>query len=389
MKELQMEVRLHKHIVISGDTGNALGVIRSLAQGGVKPILIYLVENNHVPVLIKSKYLTTVHKVYTYEEAVKILIEQYCQEGNKPFVYTCDDSAESYLDGRYDDLVGKCYFFNAGATGRINKLMNKHEICLVAEKCGFRIPQQEIVNTGVLPKTLQYPVITKTLMSIMGAWKGDVYICHSEEELKEAYTKIQSPKLLLNEYITKKNELAVQGISIDGGREVYLPLGISFFRFSNQGYGCYMYCKPLQDEELISKIKKIIRTCHYTGCFEIEFLIDQEDRLWFLEVNFRYSFWNYAVTFGGLNYPLTWAKSVLDNHIDVPKEGTLKPYFTAMSEPGDFGQTVATKKLSFWKWIKDVHKADMLYFYNPKDPLPAWSFWYHKIIRAIKRKLCR
>ena len=381
------DIKAHKHIVVSGDTGNALGIVRSLSQGGARPILIYLVEETHLPVLIKSKYLTEVYNVHSYEDALDLLIEKFGAESEKPFVYTCDDSIASLVDQRYDDLKDKFYFFNAGEAGRINKLMDKHEICLVAEKCGCQIPKQEIVDTGVLPKTLRYPIITKTLMSIMGAWKEDVYICQNEEELKEAYSKIQSPKLLLQEYITKKNELAVQGISIDGGREVYIPYGISFFRSSESGYGHYMYCKPLTDEKLIAQLKAIIKECRYTGCFEIEFLIDQQDQLWFLEVNFRYSFWNYAVTFGGLNYPLAWAQSVLDNHIMEPREGTLKPYFTALNEPGDFGQSVAKKKVSFWSWIKDVHNADMLYFYHPNDPRPAWSFWYHKVIRMVKRKL--
>ena len=38
-------VKKHKHIIISGDTGNALGVVRSLGEEGIKPILIYLVED--------------------------------------------------------------------------------------------------------------------------------------------------------------------------------------------------------------------------------------------------------------------------------------------------------------------------------------------------------
>jgi len=46
---------------------------------------------------------------------------------------------------------------------------------------------------------------------------------------------------------------------------------------------------------------------------------------------------------------------------------------TALNEPGDFGQSVVRKKISFWRWIKDVHNADMLYFYHPNDPKPAWS----------------
>ena len=381
------DIKQHKHIVVSGDTGNALGVVRSIAEEGIEPILIYLIEERHLPCLIKSKWLTVVHKVQSYEEAIDLLIREYGKEERLPFVYTCDDSVESIVDNRFDELKDKFYFFNAGEAGRINKLMNKHEICVVAEKCGCWIPKQEIVDTGVLPKTLRYPIITKTLMSIMGAWKEDVYICNNEEELKVAYAKIQSPKLLLQEYIHKKNELAVEGFSIDGGREVYIPYKLSYLRSSEEGYGHYMYFEPLKDEKLIEQQKSIIKECHYTGCFEIEFLIDKNDQLWFLEVNFRYSFWNYAITFGGLNYPLAWAQAVLDNHITEPEDGSLKPYFTALNEPGDYGQSVARKRISFWKWLKDVHNADMLYFWHPNDKKPAWSFWYYKFLRLFKKKL--
>ena len=146
-----------------------------------------------------------------------------------------------------------------------------------------------------------------------------------------------------------------------------------------------MYCKPLEDEQLTKQITSIIRECKYTGCFEIEFLIDDNDKKWFLEVNFRYSFWNYAVTFGGINYPLTWAQSVLDNHISKSEQRLQKSYFTAMSEPGDFGQTVALKNISLMKWLKELHNTDMLYFYNPKDPMPAFSFWFHKFFRKLRR----
>lgn len=381
------DIKRHKHIVVTGDNGNALGVVRSIAEGGIQPIVIYLVEKTHLPLLIKSKYLTVVHKVSRYEDAIDLLIKLYGNEEITPFVYTCDDSVESIVDNRYEELKDKFYFFNAGEKERINKFMNKHEICIAAEKCGCRIPKQEIVDTGVLPKTLRYPIITKVLMSIMGAWKGDVYICNNEDELKEAYKKIKSPKLLLQEYIHKKNELAVQGFSIDGGREVYIPYAISFFRASDEGYGHYMYCKLLQDDKLIAQLQAIIKETHYTGCFEIEFLIDQEEKLWFLEVNFRYSAWNHAVTFGGLNYPLAWAQSMLDNHITMPENGKLKPYFTALNESGDYGQSVVSGKVSFLSWLKDVHSADMLYLYNPNDKKPAWSFWFYKTIRKIKRKL--
>lgn len=379
------QLKRHKHIVITGDTGNALGVVRSLGEADIEPILIYLVEESHLPTLIKSKYLSVVHKVYSYEEAFNLLKMTYGNEMLKPFLYTCDDSVQSIVDDQYNTLVDKFYFFNAGKEGRINHLMDKHEISLIAEFCGCNIPKQEVVDTGMMPRTLQYPVMTKTLKSTMGLWKEDSYICHSAEELQQAYKKIQSPKLLIEEYIDKKNEFTLMGFSCNNGNDVYIPYIVTYLRSSSSSYGHYMEVKPFNNGELRSKAYEIIRRCKFSGCFEIEFLIDSNDKIWFLEVNLRYSFWNYALTFGGVNYPIAWAKSILENKIE--KNYRLKDYFTALNEPGDFGQSVVKKKISILEWLYDVHYADMLFFWNPKDPIPAWSFWWHKIIRMIRKKL--
>ena len=152
-----------------------------------------------------------------------------------------------------------------------------------------------------------------------------------------------------------------------------------------------MWCKLVDDNNLMNRVRDIIQKCRYEGCFEVEFLVDQNDELWFLEVNFRFSFWNYAVTFGGLNYPMMWAESMLAGKIVNPEESSFAQlpvtnYFTALNDPGDFGQSVVTRRISFWKWLKDIKNADMLYFYNPKDKAPAWSFWTKKFMRKLVRK---
>jgi D-aspartate ligase len=379
------EVLKHKHIVITGDNGNALGVVRSLAEYGIQPIIIYLQENRF-PFLLNSRFCKTKYTVYSYSDGVDLLLDKFGNEDGIPFVYTCDDFIESILDARYEELQGKFYFFNAGGRGCVNAMMDKNRICDMAKSCGLIIPPREVVETGVLPKTLTYPVITKTLMSIMGAWKNDVYICNSEDELQQAYIKIKSPRLLVQEYIKKKNELAIMGFSINGGEQVYMPYQLSYFRTQEYSYGSYMYFKPFDDDRLREKIKKLIRLCNYSGCFEIEFLVDTNEKLYFLEVNFRFSYWNYALTYGGVNYPVAWSSATLSGYIDESKY-YLKQYFTAMDEPGDYGQVVATKKMSVKSWIKEMYHTNVLYIYNKKDKMPALKYWSKAVRSMVKYKL--
>lgn len=278
MQDVYSEVRKHKHIIVCGDNGNALGVARSLGEEQIDFVLICLIEKSHLPLLRKSKYVKTIYNVHTAEEAISILLKYFSHEKMKPFVYSCDDYNQNVIDLNYDLLKEHFFFFNCGGSGIIHKYMNKQEICLLANSCGIPIPKEEVVNKGELPKTLSYPVMTKTLMSIMGKWKGDSYICKDKDELINAYKIIESPKLLIQEFIEKKNEVAIMGFSINGGNEIFIPFQLSYFFLRPQGYSSYMYFNRVQDETLKSKVQEIIKKCNYSGCFEIEFLVTKDDK---------------------------------------------------------------------------------------------------------------
>ena len=152
-------------------------------------------------------------------------MSEYGNEEYKPFVYCSDDTTESFLDQHYDELKDKFYFYNAGEQGRVTWLQNKDNITTLAAEVGLDNPKKEVVDTGVLPKTLKYPIITKVLASTMGAWKGDVYVCNNEKELNEAYKKIKSPKLILQEFVHKKGEFCMEGFAINDGKDFYSLYG--------------------------------------------------------------------------------------------------------------------------------------------------------------------
>lgn len=375
----------HKHIIIGGDNLNSLSIIRSLGEKGIRPIAI-IIQENHVPQVRKSKYVKTYIETSSFEESLKVLLS-YGDVSSPPFVYTSDDNHQSMLDEHYDQLVNRFHFFNAGQAGRINYYMDKENLCQLAHECGFRVPKREVVDLGVLPKQITYPVITKTINSYSAGWKRDVGIYYSELELSEAYKGMISKRLLLQEYITKKNELEVHGFSINGGEEVYLSYYSLYYRFTDTTFGGYKYYKPLIDEVVSEKIKKMIRKVHFTGNFEVEFLVDKDDELVFLEINFRFPLSNYACTYGGANMPYLWAQSTLQNKIVYPIN-RLKDFFTCKNEAIDFSQTVGRKKMSLFLWFKETIHTDCLLIYNRHDMKPFIGFWlgkFNKIGRVFSK----
>lgn len=381
------ELKDHKFIVYCGDNYNALGICRSLGEKGLDPIVVLYTQK---PYLVNHcKYVKHFYQVESAEAGLEFIVEKWGNEPEKPFIYTMDDYTTMLLDQQYDGLSKKFYFFNCGKQGRLTYYQDKKNICDLAEKCGIPQPKGEVLKKGELPENLRYPVITKVTMSIKGAWKDDVFVCKNEEELKEAYTHIVADELLVQEFIVKKNELCVDGISINEGEEVIFPFTSEYLRFGKSSYGNYMNMLPYENEKVIAKIKNIIRGCHFSGIFSLESLIDRDDNLWFLEVNFRNSTWSYASTFGGINLPYYWAKWTLEGKMNLADCTIRKEPFKAMAELSDLSDIAHMPDVSFRTWLKQFRACECTYVYNAKDRSPFYHAMWYKVKTAIKHKVLR
>lgn len=384
MSSIQDNILLHKHIVLCADNGNALSLVRSLGEASISPIAI-VVQEGHIPLIEHCKFVSTIHKTSSIEESFSILLE-YGDESKKSFIYTSDDNHQSLLDKNYDILKDKFIFFNCGESGRVTHLMNKAILCDLAEDCGFNVPAREIVDRGTLPKVINYPVYTKTLTPYQVGWKIDAGIYNTPEELELAYEHMVSRQFLLQEYIKKKDELEIHGFSINEGKTVFFSFCSLYYRLSATTFGYYKYYRKFEDDDLKDKISRIIRAAKYSGIFEVEFLIDENNEKWFLEVNFRLPLSNYACTFGGENLPVLWAKSVLSSVIENDGELTKRSSFSFMNEVADFMASVVSKEISLRRWIKDLRHCDCLLLYHKNDTKPFYFYMINRLFSVIRKK---
>jgi hypothetical protein len=126
------------------------------------------------------------------------------------------------IDKHYNELVDRFYVWNAGQQGGLSKYLNKGEQIKLAKECGFNVPKTEMVKLGELPHSLQYPIFTKAVDSLNEWWKGCASICKNEEELQTFCKTLEVEYLILQEYIDKTDETPIEGISINGGKEIVL-----------------------------------------------------------------------------------------------------------------------------------------------------------------------
>lgn len=103
------KLRQHPFVVLGQEHYNPLGIVRTLGENGIHPTAF--VYGGGLRLTSKSKYLKKVYEFTSLDDAYVELLKFIggC-EGPKPFILTSDDTTESYLDQRYDELVDKAYF---------------------------------------------------------------------------------------------------------------------------------------------------------------------------------------------------------------------------------------------------------------------------------------
>ena len=369
-----------KYIVFCQEHYNPLGIIRSLGEYGIKPIVI--IKKGKYRLASKSKYIGKLYMVDTIEDGYEVLMNEYGNEELKPFIYTSDDTITSFLDLKYDELNGKFIFYNAGEKGRITKYMNKYNINKLAEECGLNIIKTWKLKTKDIPKDIEYPCITKAITPTKDNWKADSIICHDEKELKAALKKINSKEILVQKFIKKKNEFAVNGFSINKGKNVFYAFALNYLSIIDNKFGNYMIIKNFEDKELEKKLDKVFEQIKFEGIGEVEFLVDENDELYFLEVNLRNSTWGYSATVVGMNMPIMWADAMISHKLPKDELIKFKP-FKAMAEDTDFYDRVKTKRVSLIKWFYQMLSCKCLYITNLRDMKPVYS----KIGNIIKNEM--
>lgn len=370
------ELKKYEYIVFGFEHYNPLGIVRSLGEEGINPIGV--IVKNKRRITSASKYFKELHMVDSVEEGYQLILKLFGKNSSSAgyvntFILTSDDTMTSFLDCRYEEIKDKFIFYNAGETGRITKYMDKELLSELAVKYGLKIPKTYCVKKGSIPTGITYPVITKAKDSVQYGWKENVFICNSEEELKNALSKVTQDEILVQQYVKKKNELCLDGLCINRGKDVFLSMGSTYNYLLPNSYSFTFTLKNNKDERIQNALVKMMSEIKFEGIFTIEFLVGEDDELYFIEINFRHSAWGYASTCLGMNLITNWAYGMIKGKIAEDIYKKIPDNYVAMVELPDFKNRVIKNHMNPIKWFKELKKCSCFYYYNKKDPKPFWS----------------
>lgn len=355
-----------RYVVVADGHYNPLGLVRSLGREGIHADVV--VVGGKDAMIARSKYVNSLAFVDSPHAAIDYVMDKFANSSQKSFLMTGADVIVSEIDLRYDELKPFFITYNCGESGALNALLFKRKQNDIAKRLGLNVPDYEEVEVGELPMNVQYPIITKAVSSLEPNWKSLVHICRNQNELMEVYKSLPSKRILLQHYIAKKNETGFNGISINSGQDVYLPLQLTYFSTELDTFGNAIYLFQPVDMDLCEKVKKLMGEMRYEGAFSVDFVIGEDGKVYFLEVNLRNSAWSFPYTCAGCNLPVIWAKSMLSGALETENVKIRKLPFSSIV---DLWEVSAQMK----KGVRNGLKALCQAFKSDSHILWDWRDW--------------
>lgn len=380
---------MNKIIVIGIAHHNTYGVIRALAQKGLKDkiILIIIGEKNNFVVQTSLVERDNIYHVHDNQAVYDLLLSSFADTEYKSTIICCSDSSIAYLDSKRDSLRDYFNLPNADdIEGRINQLMDKSLQREYARKCGLQLPEGKLICTFEDVRQWQtFPCIIKPQSSICGS-KSDIHIYRTKEDLLKYFSDSDIKPTQIEAFINKKMEFQLIGCSLDSGETVIIPGYTDIIRQPDNTNTGFLEYKPLDNNvpgTTLSKTKKFLRNIGYSGLFSVEFIKGNDDHDYFMEINMRNDGNAICVTASGVNLPYIWYAH--NSNIDIFEECTKSPRRVIVMPEFDDFVFVLKGKVSLWNWIKDVKRTDCFMEYESCDKAP----FFYKLRDFLKFLLKR
>lgn len=359
-------------VVIGGSHHNSLGVIRALGDRGYEVEFV-----NFCPVgkdfVSKSKYVSKYQRLNSIDEVSTYLMHRDVSN-NKTVIISCADAVTEHLNLHLSELENHYYISGVPKQGMMVDLMDKTTMIEMAAKRGIYAPT--VWNLPADRDKVTFPCITKCYISSHGG-KSDIVILRSKDEL-ETFLQNNQGEIFAQVYINKKEEVQLIGCSLRGGKEVIIPGMSKIIRSQPNTNTGFLEYGPLDSfyKDITEKAKLYIKDCQYSGLFSFEIMRGSDDKIWFLEINFRNDGNAWCVTKSGINLPVIWVKYCLgesyEEEIIVPNKILMMP------ELQDF-KLVLQRRVSFVQWLKDWKRTNYFMEYDKKDKNPFFYAVLNKL----------
>jgi D-aspartate ligase len=369
----------NKVVVIGSNHHNTLGVVRSLGEKGVSVYLIIYDNQGKHCYVSKSKYVKRSWIIKKRsEDVIKILKEEFINCYLKPILIPTTDFAETTIDCHLNELKESFICPTSGyIEGEITSLMNKLTMSQLACEAGLNTPKSRffnIKNDKNIADVISFPCVVKPLKSVDGK-REDITVCNTINDLKKwiSENKLMYENILIQDYIKKDYELGLLGFVALNSGKIVAPAVIKKIREfpKNSGSSSFGHVsKELKNQLDMGAINNFLTKTNYRGIFDMEFLVSN-NKVYFIEINFRNGGNSYSLTKAGANLIYLWCLEASgEAQIEDGDFYTRDIHF--MMDTRDI-RHVFNRDITLMLWIKDLFKTKGFLLFNLNDIRPFFS----------------
>ena len=369
--------------VVFGLFETGLGVIRSLGQHKIKVIGI----DHKKDIAWYSKYVEPKicpHPLINEKEFLSWINSIFSGDRQKvPVFFTSDDFLICFSRNR--EVLSNYFLFNLPERGLLEKIADKYEQYLLADKAGIDLPTTIVIRdqekiTKDLLFNLNYPIFIKGLEvnswreKISGTTKG--YKVDDEAEFKEIANRIleKNVPIIVQEVIMGKDVNHFKYCAyVSANGEILGEFTLKKIRQNPIHFGVGASVESVIDEELMVLGRKLFKSINFKGIGSAEFKRDERDKkLKLIEINPRYWQQNYLSTFCGINFPYINYCDLLGEKVKVQNKFSSGVKWINRYMDLDSYLKYRKEGLSFFEWRKSVKGKRTYYDFIWADPIPAF-----------------
>lgn len=292
---------LFKKVLIANRGEIALRIIRACRELGIRTAIVYSdVDKNTLAVRLADEAICIgpAKSAHSYLNipaiitAAEITDSEAIHPGygflaeNPQFVEACAASNITFIGPPAECIR------NGGDKAKAREIMEKHGVPVVP---GSDAPVNNERDAMKVAKKIKFPVILKA--SAGGGGKG-MRIVEKQEDLvklyhtaqKEAMAAFGNGEMYIEKYITDMRHIEVQIISDNDGNTVHLGERDCSIQRRHQKLieeAPFIFADSKFRNKIGSIAKKAAKAMNYRNAGTIEFILDNEDNIYFMEINTR------------------------------------------------------------------------------------------------------
>lgn len=382
-----------KVIIIGFNYGSILTMVRDLGRAGYDVYVLRVFRKTPGFLNILGKMAPERESIYVKDHRTcimdgktenirdAILDLRSPSSDDRPLLIPVDDFLVSAIDLHYDEL--KDYFVIPNVGDRslgITELMDKDLQKRMAEKAGLDTLKSTIISLGgnglKIPEDTPYPCFIKPNVSTRGS-KLIMKKCLNREELLAALSSAHEGEgsVMAEEYKDIRNEYSMLGAVTEEGA-VISGVFRAVMRGNRERKGVAVTGEVLDPsgwEDLMEASKTFTESTGYRGMFDLDFIEDENGKIFFTEMNFRAGASVHALTDEKNDLPAMFAGSILKGEpmdTETRKINTGKVF---VSEKALLEEYVRND-IDYSALKDNLNNADIFFIKDPEDPRPYEYF---------------